>query len=120
MPDVWSLCDVALVHLKDSPVFSDVLPSKIFEAMAMGKPVLLVCPKGEASELLLNHGAGCWVEAAQPNRLAQKVLKLSTDEHQLSQLSAASIDAVSNHSREKQAQEVLNVFKKVCLEYAQA
>ncbi len=33
MPDVWSLCDVALVHLKSSEVFAGVIPSKIFEAM---------------------------------------------------------------------------------------
>ena len=37
MPRVWSLVDVALVHLRDSPVFAEVIPSKIFEAMAMGK-----------------------------------------------------------------------------------
>ncbi|MFQ5765190.1 MAG: glycosyltransferase family 4 protein, partial [Rhodospirillales bacterium] len=34
MPRVWSLCDVALVHLKSDPVFAGVIPSKIFEAMA--------------------------------------------------------------------------------------
>jgi glycosyltransferase involved in cell wall biosynthesis len=37
MPDLWSICDVALVHLKDDPLFSTVIPSKIFEAMGMGK-----------------------------------------------------------------------------------
>ena len=37
MPAVWSLCDVALIHLKDEAVFADVIPSKIFEAMAMGR-----------------------------------------------------------------------------------
>ncbi|MCC7017130.1 MAG: glycosyltransferase family 4 protein, partial [Rhodospirillales bacterium] len=36
MPRIWSLCDVALVHLRDSPVFAEVIPSKIFEAMGMG------------------------------------------------------------------------------------
>ena len=29
MPAIWSLCDVALVHLKDNPAFSEVIPSKI-------------------------------------------------------------------------------------------
>ena len=41
MASVWSLCDVALVHLRDSPVFAEVIPSKMFEAMAMGVPVVL-------------------------------------------------------------------------------
>ena len=117
MPDVWSLCDVALVHLKDSPIFSDVLPSKIFEAMAMGKPVILVSPKGEASDLLLGHGAGCWLEPGQPKKLAQELLKLSKDGKELRELSEASLNAVLNYSREKQAQEILDVFKDVCLEH---
>ena len=66
MPDFWSLCDLALVHLRDSPAFADVLPSKIFEAMAMGLPVFLVSPEGEASELIQSHGAGVWIPAGDP------------------------------------------------------
>ena len=51
MPKVWSLCDVALVHLKNSPAFAEVLPSKMFEAMGMGLPVLMALPEGEATEI---------------------------------------------------------------------
>ncbi|MBV9085426.1 MAG: glycosyltransferase family 4 protein, partial [Acidobacteriaceae bacterium] len=40
MPRYWSLCDVSLVHLKNTPLFETVIPSKIFEAMAMGLPIL--------------------------------------------------------------------------------
>jgi len=40
MPDFWSICDVALIHLKNEPTFAEVIPSKMFEAMAMGKPIL--------------------------------------------------------------------------------
>jgi len=58
MPRVWSLLDVALVHLRDSPVFAEVIPSKIFEAMAMGKPILLAAPKGEAKEIVEGDDAG--------------------------------------------------------------
>ena len=51
IPSYWSLCDVALVHLKDLPLFETVIPSKIFEAMGMGLPILLAAPQGEASKL---------------------------------------------------------------------
>ena len=111
MGDVWSICDVALVHLKNSPIFAEVLPSKIFEAMAMGKPILLVSPKGEASDLLFRHGVGCWVEAAQPKKLAKAVKKLSTDVDLLEQLSISSTKTAPNYSRENQAQKVLEVFQ---------
>ena len=49
MPEIWSLCNIALVHLRNMPEFAQVLPSKIFDAMAIGLPVLLVSPEGEAS-----------------------------------------------------------------------
>ena len=111
MPDIWSICDVALVHLKNSPAFSEVLPSKIFEAMAMGKPVLLVSPKGEASELVKELGFGCWVDASNSKQLAEAVQKLFVDEKLMERLSAASVAAAPKHSRERQAQEVLDVLQ---------
>jgi colanic acid biosynthesis glycosyl transferase WcaI len=76
MPAVWSLCDVALVHLKDSPAFSEVIPSKIFEAMGMGLPILLVAPDGEARRIVEADGAGLWVPAGQPQALAEAVRRL--------------------------------------------
>ena len=106
---------MALVHLKNSPVFSEVLPSKIFEAMAMGKPIILVSPKGEASDLLLRHGVGCWVDATQPKKLVQVIRKLSTDVDLFDRLSARSVSTAPIYSREKQAQKVLEVFQQGCL-----
>ena len=73
MPRVWSLCDVALVHLKNDPVFETVIPSKIFEAMGMGLPILLVSPSGEAREIVEGDGAGLWVPAGAPDALARAV-----------------------------------------------
>ena len=35
MAEIWSLCDVALVRLRDAPVFRAVIPSKIFECMGI-------------------------------------------------------------------------------------
>ena len=35
MAEIWSLCDVALVPLRDAPVFRAVIPSKIFECMGI-------------------------------------------------------------------------------------
>ena len=70
MPAVWSLCAVALVHLKASPVFAGVIPSKIFEAMGMGLPVLLAAPEGEASRIVEGDGAGLSVPPEDPEALA--------------------------------------------------
>ena len=69
MPAVWSLCAVALVHLKASPVFAGVIPSKIFEAMGMGRPVLLAAPEGEASRIVEGDGAGLCIPPEDPAAL---------------------------------------------------
>lgn len=51
------LADVCLVHLKGSALFRRVLPSKIFEAAAMEKPVIIGV-EGEASRLVEQAGMG--------------------------------------------------------------
>jgi len=113
MPAVWSLCDVALVHLKNSPVFQDVIPSKIFEAMAMGLPVLMAAPQGEASAILEADGAGLHVPAEDPDALAGAVRRLAGDAQLRNKLAAASLAAAPNHSRERQARDMMAVLQGV-------
>jgi len=50
VPKYLSCADAALVSLKRSETFKSVIPSKIFEAAAMGKPVLLGV-EGQAKEI---------------------------------------------------------------------
>ncbi len=111
MPAVWSLCDIALVHLKNSPVFEEVIPSKMFEAMAMGLPILLASPPGEASDILAVSGAGIHVRAEDPEALANSVLLLYKDARLLSAFATASLAAAPHHTREAQAEEMLSVLK---------
>jgi len=113
MPDVWRLCDVALVHLKNSPVFEDVIPSKIFEAMGMGLPVLLAAPSGEARAIVEEDQAGLYVSAENPDALAEALRRLAGDTGLRRRLADASHAAAPRHSREHQAQEMLQVLEKV-------
>ncbi len=50
-------CDVMLVPLKRSATFKTVIPSKIFEAAAMRRPILLGV-EGQAKEIIDEFGAG--------------------------------------------------------------
>ncbi len=113
MPAYWSLCDVALVHLKDTPLFATVIPSKIFEAMGMGLPVLLACPEGEASRIVENQRAGLWVPPEDPSALANAVLLLKENRSLLQQLAARSLAAAPHYTREKQARDMLAVLERV-------
>jgi colanic acid biosynthesis glycosyl transferase WcaI len=58
VPRYLSCCDVATVLLKNTPVFSTVLPSKVFEAVGMGRRVLLSAPDGECTDLIREHQLG--------------------------------------------------------------
>jgi len=55
--DYLSIIDVALVHLKRSDTFKTVIPSKIFEAAAMRKPILLGV-EGESKDIIEHFKAG--------------------------------------------------------------
>ena len=57
MPAAWSALDACLIHLSRSPLFATVIPSKMFEAMGMGIPVLMGV-EGESLSLVLEAGAG--------------------------------------------------------------
>ena len=56
-----SLMDVALVNLKKSDTFKTVIPSKIFEAAALHKPILIGL-EGETKGIIESFNAGTWFE----------------------------------------------------------
>jgi glycosyltransferase involved in cell wall biosynthesis len=109
----WSLCDLALAHLKDNSVFAGVIPSKIFEAMGMGLPVLLVAPAGEASEIVIGEHAGYWVPAARPDVLAETICRIVTQPEELQRTARNSLSAAPRYSRERQARDMIEVLEYV-------
>lgn len=111
MPRIWSLCDVALVHLRDSPVFAEVIPSKMFEAMGMGLPLILALPPGEATAILKADGAGLCVPPEDPAALAEAALTLMRDAGRRAELGRASLAAAPGHSRERQAARMIRVLE---------
>lgn len=113
MPSFWSLCDIALIHLKNQPVFSTVIPSKIFEAMGMGLPIILVSPQGEASKIIEETHAGVWVLPQRPDLLQGAILQLQNNLGYRQQLAANSYQARERFTREEQAQKLLEVCRLV-------
>jgi colanic acid biosynthesis glycosyl transferase WcaI len=113
MPEFWSLCDLALVPLRDSSVFKSVIPSKIFECMGMGIPVLMSLPEGEATEIIRNAGCGVCVPPENPQAMANAIVKLADNPQQRHQLAVAARAAAPRYSREELAAEMLNILRKV-------
>ena len=114
MPGLWSVCDIALVHLKDDPVFATVIPSKIFEAFGMGKPVMVVLPRGEASDLVEQAGAGVHVIPGDARALADAVRDWYQNPELVKELSKAARAAAADHSRDRLAADMLDVFHAAC------
>ncbi len=108
----WSVCDVSLVHLKSDPVFATVIPSKIFESMAMGLPIVYCGPKSEGSDIVVKHEAGLYVSGAEPTVLAAAVTRLQQDPALRALLARNSAAAASMYSRERQAELSLEVLRR--------
>jgi glycosyltransferase involved in cell wall biosynthesis len=76
MPALWGLADVALVLLRKSDVFKMVIPSKIFEAMGAGRPIVLGV-EGESRDIVERAGCGIPIEPENPEQLAAAVQNLA-------------------------------------------
>lgn len=75
MPLLWGLSDVSLVLLKKSDLFKSVIPSKIFESMAMQKPIILGV-EGESREIIEAAESGRCIEPESGKQLAEQVMAL--------------------------------------------
>ncbi len=74
----WSLLDVSIIHLKKTDLFKTVIPSKLFECMGMGIPVLHGVA-GESAEIVQKEGVGLTFEPEQPRELCTKLTHLRAD-----------------------------------------
>jgi hypothetical protein len=78
LKSILSAFDVSLVNLRRSDTFKTVLPSKIFESSAMGKPILLGVD-GEARELVERYGAGVFFQPEDEADFIDKIRQLKDD-----------------------------------------
>ena len=113
MPAIWAATDASMVLLRKSDTFTKVLPSKLFEAMAMECPVVLGV-EGEARELLEDAGAGIAIAPQNAEELAAAVVRLAEDAdfaRQLGQQGSAYVRA--HHDRAVLAASYLDILEGV-------
>jgi glycosyltransferase involved in cell wall biosynthesis len=78
VPAILAAADMALVTLKPAPVFKTVLPSKMFEAMAARRPIVLGVD-GEARATLERAAAGVSFPPGDAAALAGAIVALAAD-----------------------------------------
>jgi len=114
MPMVWAATDVSVIHLKRSETFKKVLPSKMFEAMAMECPIVLGV-EGEAKALLEAAGAGIAITPESAEELATAVASLADAPELAASYGRAGGAHVREHfDRSRLAQRYLDVLAEVC------
>ena len=103
-----SLMDVALVNLKKSDTFKTVIPSKIFEAAALQKPILLGL-EGETKVIIESFNAGtCFV----PENEEEFILKCHAilQEKQYAEFQKGCKNLAEGFNRKKIALQVLETI----------
>lgn len=108
---VYGLLDAAIVHLRRTELFASVIPSKIFECMAMGLPILMGVD-GEARRIVVEGGAGIAFEPENPEDLV-RAIRLIRDEGLRSALSAGGVATASHYSRPVLAERMLGILEQV-------
>lgn len=110
-------CDVAVVHLKPDPLFKTVIPSKIFEAMALERPILMAV-EGEAADLVRQAGAGVCIPSGDSYAMADAALNLAANPADRASMGRSGrLAAERHHSRRSKAEALLRVFERAIAEF---
>lgn len=113
VPEYLSIIDVALVPLRKSTTFESVIPSKIFECAAMGKPIFLGL-KGETQKIIDHYAAGICFEPEDETDFLNKLSTLKNNiELQMVDYAKGCTDLAHDFDRKKLAKDMEHVLKDV-------
>lgn len=108
----WSVLDVSVVHLRKTDLFKTVIPSKIFECMAMGLPILHGV-EGESANIIDETGAGLIFESENTRELVSQIIKLKSNSDLRENLSRNGVIAIESYDRKALAQRMLSICQRV-------
>ncbi len=110
--DYWSLLDIAIIHLKKTPLFETVIPSKLFECMAMGLPVLHGVA-GESAEIVEREGCGLTFSSEDARALAEGIKRLAFEPETRAAMAERAQEASARYDRSAQAARMLAILEGV-------
>lgn len=102
----WSLLDVSIIHLKKTSLFKTVIPSKLFEIMGMGLPVLHGV-EGESAEIVQRFDMGMTFEPESVDDLFEKIVLLVNSPEMLIKFKANALKASKYFERKNLAKEMI-------------
>ena len=110
VPCYWSLLDVSVIHLRRTELFTTVIPSKLFECMGMGIPVLHGV-EGESADIVRKERVGIPFEPENAEQLCAALKSLKADPAQLVTLRDACLRAAGNYDRTFLALRMLQILR---------
>jgi len=111
MPACYAAADICLVPLKNLTVFLYNIPSKMFEIMACGRPIILGA-KGQAQKLLDEAGAGIAVEPEEPQEYANAIIRLAERPDLREKFGKQGREhAIAHYTRARKAAEYAGIFE---------
>jgi glycosyltransferase involved in cell wall biosynthesis len=100
VPELLGGADMAVLSLRDLPLFEDALPSKLLEYMAAGRPVV-ASAAGDVARLLERSQGGIASKPGDAAGLAQSIRDLAANPDRARQLGASGRQyVVAHYSRE--------------------
>jgi glycosyltransferase involved in cell wall biosynthesis len=105
-----ALCDALVVPLKNLPIAAGALPSKMFDAAMMERPILLGVP-GIAADLLEEYGAGRVVQPEDPLSLANAIQEISGDRQLYERMRAGCRALAKAYERDGLADRMLETLR---------
>jgi len=114
IPAFLAAADACLVPLRNKEVFKSAIPSKMFEAMAAGRPVILSV-EGEAKEILLSSQSGLAIPPEDSGAMVEAILKLRNEPSLCQSLGRNGRQAVlEKYQRRAEAAKYLNLLGALC------
>lgn len=111
IPDYWSVIDIAIVPLANTSTNRTVLPSKMLEALAMGIPIILYAPEGEAKNFLAETQTGWYIPVGDLSALQKQCIALFRQNKLILDKKKQALNVANQFSREKQADNLLGHFE---------
>lgn len=108
----WSLLDCSVIHLRKSELFETVIPSKMFESMGMGIP-LLHGVAGESADIVLKENVGLVFGSESSSDLTEKLSMLAQDRSLYRTLKSNCLASAIKYERKNLALQMNDVLENV-------
>lgn len=111
----WSILDVAVIHLKKTELFTTVIPSKLFECMGMGIPILHGVA-GESAMIVERHELGRTFQPESQSELIAALEELERSPIEMQNIRRNGPKSAAMYDRRALASRMLGVLESVVQE----